>query len=558
MWRRRRSPPASRSFSTSLSRLAALFRARIAVRGTAVILLIVGVVGLVFLAIALPLVQEHERADQQAQLSQLLDTVERTASIASFLADRELAEEVAGGLLSNRMVREVIMTSEGVELIHRTKADQPPTPVDALPPDTLRRRITSPFEPGKIAGEIAIVPDEAELRRTLAESMVFMTLLLQVQLVVTGLGVIIVVVRFIVRPIATISTRLHQLHAETGETIEIPSGHQRDEIGQLVRDVNGVTGSLVTTLEEEHRLRVEHQIEERKYHAIFDHADTGIFLIDEAGVLLSGNPAFAHMFGMPEPGAPDASPPALADLLGASGAQARDLIARAISEQRSVDVDLEFAGARGGSARWINITLSPADEHCLQGVANDITERKLTEDAAQHLATTDALTGLANRLAFDARLDQMMHAAHRYPERRFTILMVDLDWFKQVNDTYGHAAGDRVLEHVAKTLTDCVRKSDFVARIGGDEFVVLLDSTVQHDHVERIVKTMIAGIGQPIPVGGGHVATVGASVGIALFDGRTMSKEELIGRADEAMYAAKHGGRNTFQFHEALTQSVSA
>lgn len=529
--------------------MANLFRSSIAARSTAIIVVIVGLLGLGFLALAIPLAEQRETARQQDRLNQLLDTVERTVSIACFLSDKQLADEVARGLIGNRTVRQVIVSVGSERLADRSRADAPVLKAGALPPGTLVRKVVSPFDPDDIVGEIVLVPDEAEIRSTVRQASWFIAILIVVQVAFTGMGVVAVVIRLIARPIARISARLHELRAEAGQKLDIPRGNETDEIGQLVRDVNAMADYLVTILNEERRLHLQREVEERKFRAIFEHADTGIFLLDESGLVISRNQAFGRVFGIPETSPPGAPSPAFVELLGEHGDQARELIAEAALQNRSVSQDIRLAGKAGAPARWVNLVLSPAEDRRLQGVANDITERKRVEEAAQELAATDRLTGLGNRLGFERKLEQMIDECYRDPGRRFAMLMIDLDWFKQVNDTYGHGAGDLVLAQVARTLEKRVRKSDFVGRLGGDEFVVLLDSTVRREIIERIVVDIIEGIGEPVPVGGGVSATVGASVGIALFEGATMPREELIRQADAAMYEAKEGGRNTYRFY---------
>ncbi len=529
--------------------MANLLRSSIAARSTAIIVVIVGLLGLGFLALAIPLAEQRETARQQDRLNQLLDTVERTVSIACFLSDKQLADEVARGLIGNRTVRQVIVSVGSERLADRSRADAPGMKAGALPPGTLVRKVVSPFNPDDIVGEIVLVPDEAEIRSTVRQASWFIALLIVVQVAFTGMGVVAVVIRLIARPIARISARLHELRAEAGQKLDIPRGNETDEIGQLVRDVNAMADYLVTILNEERSLHLQREVEERKFRAIFEHADTGIFLLDESGLVISRNQAFGRVFGIPETAPPGTPSPVFAELLGEHGGQARDLIAEAALQNRSVSRDIRLAGKAGAPARWVNLVLSPAEDRRLQGVANDITERKRVEEAAQALATTDRLTGLGNRLGFERRLEQMIDECYRDPGRRFAMLMIDLDWFKQVNDTYGHGAGDLVLAQVARTLEKRVRKSDFVGRLGGDEFIVLLDSTVQREIIERIVADIIGGIGEPVPVGAGVSARVGASVGIALFEGATMPKEELIKQADAAMYEAKQGGRNTYRFY---------
>jgi diguanylate cyclase (GGDEF)-like protein len=135
------------------------------------------------------------------------------------------------------------------------------------------------------------------------------------------------------------------------------------------------------------------------------------------------------------------------------------------------------------------------------------------------------------------------------PAYRCALILLDLDRFKEANDTFGHAVGDRVLEHVGTLLTDLVRRADYVARLGGDEFVILLDGAGRREDVRRIVTGFLTRVNEPIVIDGDAHVRIGASLGIAVLGQDTDSELELIRLADAAMYRAKHAGRNTYRFH---------
>ncbi len=538
-----------------------LLRTSLAARSSAVVLGIVGVVGIGFLTIAIPLTKQLEEERQHLHLHELLDTVENALSIACFLSDRQLADEIAEGLLSNRTVLEVEIRAGDQELIRRGRAGaitgarrakviaQTAEALTHLVNEPLTFNVESPFTPGEVVGEITLVPDVSEIRRNVWREVQFIALLVLVQVAVTGLGVMVIVIRYIARPISGLSDELHALRAESGQKLAIPRGNEADEIGRLARDVNTMAGNMVTILNEERELRLQHQIEEQKFRAIFEHADTGIFLIDEAGTLISDNPAFARLFNIADAASRVGHAPKFIDLIGEHKDAVADLIVHCVADALPLSLDLKLGGKPGIPARWVSVVLSPIEGKRLQGVVNDVTERKLAEDAAQELAVTDHLTGLGNRLGFERRLKEMIEQGYRRPRSAFSLLMMDLDHFKEVNDTHGHKAGDEVLVAVARRLEQVVRKTDFVCRLGGDEFVVLLTSMVEPLIIENINRKIIAAVGQPIAIGDGKSAQVGVSIGAAIFGDPPPTQEEFVRRADVAMYAAKRAGRNTWRFH---------
>lgn len=147
----------------------------------------------------------------------------------------------------------------------------------------------------------------------------------------------------------------------------------------------------------------------------------------------------------------------------------------------------------------------------MQGVANDVTERQLAAHAAEHMAVTDLLTGIGNRRGLMMRLDQSMRIVESDPGYKCALVMLDLDRFKQANDTYGHAVGDKVLHHVASLLTELVRQADYVCRLGGDEFVVLLEGTARREDIERVLDRFLERVNQPIGIESGIEVSIGAS-----------------------------------------------
>jgi diguanylate cyclase (GGDEF)-like protein/PAS domain S-box-containing protein len=186
--------------------------------------------------------------------------------------------------------------------------------------------------------------------------------------------------------------------------------------------------------------------------------------------------------------------------------------------------------------------------------ARDITERvKLEEELTRH-AFHDGLTGLANRALFRDRLDQALARSTR-ATTPFAVLLVDLDSFKEVNDSLGHDAGDRLLQEVARRFAGAIRVSDTLARLGGDEFVLLLDDGREPD-AKAAARRLLASLAEPVNVAGRELM-LGASIGIALHAGGAGDSEDLLRHADVAMYAAKEaGGSQSEVFRDAMGREL--
>lgn len=167
------------------------------------------------------------------------------------------------------------------------------------------------------------------------------------------------------------------------------------------------------------------------------------------------------------------------------------------------------------------------------------------ERQLQALAHTDTLTGLANRLLFDARLEQSMQQARR-SHGQIALLLIDLDYFKSINDGYGHAIGDEVLRCAAERFRTAVREVDTVARLGGDEFAIVLAAIGSAADAERMADKIVTALREPMRALGMPLGITG-SVGVAMFSGGELSSAELLRRADRSMYAAKEAGRDCYR-----------
>lgn len=176
-------------------------------------------------------------------------------------------------------------------------------------------------------------------------------------------------------------------------------------------------------------------------------------------------------------------------------------------------------------------------------------ERNHARQKEHRLAYFDALTDLPNRQLFLDRLSQSLSHADRY-DQKVALMFIDLDGFKLVNDSMGHDMGDLLLQAVGRRLGDCLRKSDTVARIGGDEFTCILQDIEQPGNVNIVAKKVIRTLTNPFDLKG-HELCISGSIGVSLFPDDTENIEELIKNADTAMYRVKDGGKNNFQFFAA-------
>ncbi|GBL45481.1 diguanylate cyclase/phosphodiesterase [Sulfuriferula multivorans] len=207
--------------------------------------------------------------------------------------------------------------------------------------------------------------------------------------------------------------------------------------------------------------------------------------------------------------------------------------------------------------RWIEISLNKVNLDAgdmFIGVARDITEKKKTAELIWQQANFDSLTGLANRHMFQDRLEQDIKKAYR-ANLPLALMVLDLDRFKEVNDSLGHDVGDLLLKAAAQRLISCVREADTVARLGGDEFTVILGELNDVDCVERIALTILQKLSEPFHLGD-QVVYLSTSIGITFYPQDATSFDELLKNADQAMYAAKHQGRNRCSYYAPFMQEA--
>ncbi|MCZ7563694.1 MAG: PAS domain S-box protein [Burkholderiales bacterium] len=317
----------------------------------------------------------------------------------------------------------------------------------------------------------------------------------------------------------------------------------RDDAGRIV----GVTGTAtdITPLK---RKEVELSAALEDQSLIFDSVAEGIVILRN-GVVRRCNRKFATMLGY----APEelAGKPALLWYADASEWNPDASLPRAARyDQGALQCEIRVK-RKDGSMLWCDARGRPlhADrpEEGSIWIYIDISARKERESRIQHLADHDALTGLLNRRMFEDRLRQAIALARR-GDRMVALMLIDLDGFKVVNDSYGHLTGDYVLRTVARRILEAVRESDTVARLGGDEFVVVLMGPKSAEDAALVAEKILAALSGPIPAGGRRFE-IGASIGISIFPRDGLTPEALLSHADAAMYRVKDAGKNRYQFY---------
>lgn len=276
----------------------------------------------------------------------------------------------------------------------------------------------------------------------------------------------------------------------------------------------------------------------------FDHAPTPMAVFDATGLLAAENAAWQAASTAIEPGR---TLSVALEGLGLDTAAALRL-AQELTPGCRLEVGPEVAvDLPDGRHRIWQFGANPLPEGGLSIAAIDITERRQEEEEAERMAYLDALTGLPNRRLFDDRLTQAIERVKR-GHSGFAVHFLDLDRFKQVNDSLGHAAGDRLLRHVARRLATSVRRSDTVARFGGDEFGIIQTDITGEDAAKALANKLVDAVARPFHIGE-HLIRSGASIGVALvLDPQMADASRVMRAADSALYRVKQGGRGTYLF----------
>jgi diguanylate cyclase (GGDEF)-like protein/PAS domain S-box-containing protein len=298
------------------------------------------------------------------------------------------------------------------------------------------------------------------------------------------------------------------------------------------------------------RKKAERRVQEseQRYKSLFEQNSDAIFSLDFSGRFLSVNPAVEQTSGYTP--SELLNKPYTSIMVPEDVALAQQSFERAATQGEPEQTELTIFHKHGHRVELsVNTMPIVIDQEIVgvYGIAKDITEKKRAEHLINHMAYHDSLTDLPNRRLFKDRLTQALEQTIAH-EEQLAILFIDLDRFKIINDSLGHAFGDLVLQCVAERLSSCVREHDLVARMGGDEFTVLLPKLADSEDVLGIAQRLLETINQPMEINGQELH-ITPSIGISRYPQDGQDTETLMKHADTAMYKAKETGKNNFQFY---------
>ncbi|MDO9227864.1 MAG: EAL domain-containing protein [Pseudomonadota bacterium] len=347
----------------------------------------------------------------------------------------------------------------------------------------------------------------------------------------------------------------HDSEFSTDFRILLPNGQARVVNGhaEATRDIGGKVIGLSGTLQDITQ-RKSREEKLRQAAVVFENTTEGVMITDAAGRIIAVNRSFSEITGYAED-----------QVVGQTGAflksgrhdeQFYASMWSAIRENGRWQGEIWNRRKNGDVfPEWLNISMVKDERGQIAqyvGVFSDISAMKESESRLDHLAHHDPLTSLPNRLLLNARMEHALARAHR-GNTLLAVLFLDLDHFKNINDTLGHPIGDLLLQEVAQRLVQCVREEDTVARLGGDEFTILLEELDDSRFASSVAQKIIAVLAERFMLQG-HEVFVTCSVGISIYPGDGGDITSLFKNADSALYRAKEQGRNNYQYYtEELT-----
>lgn len=463
----------------------------------------------------------------QYQISQLNQTVSATASIAAYLEDGELAKEVVAGLVLNDFIKAAaIVLAKDRKILAGRVSNASIKDFD----------IYSPFDKQKVVGKLYIEADDLHIEALASRSAENnLIAIVSLSLAVT-LSVSFIAYFLITRSIIQMSKNLLKLTPGGSDRLPIPHLHKLSEIGVLADGINKLLKNYEEQFALERELRKQVESLEKKFRMLFERSSSCIVLSDKRGNIILANDAFGRMVERVGLAKSHNYGPFLSTIFSDSELMMQNITPDLVNN-KSAAGDFRLVGRRTSDKIWVHVLVTlivDEYEELYQFTINDISKTKEYIEQLGAKASTDHLTGLLNRQGAEVRLNQFIEE-----KVEFALVLLDLNKFKPVNDTYGHDSGDEILVHVAHQLKCSLRLDDICSRWGGDEFLLGIRGLCASD-AEGVVEAIIKRLSQPHRLSGpGKFVSVSAAAGVAFFPSSADKLTELVKLADRQMYSIK-------------------
>jgi diguanylate cyclase (GGDEF)-like protein len=486
-------------------------------------------VGFISSQVFFKLAYQHNQDKTQENIEQLYDVVAPTANIAAYLGDQELAREVINGLKNSQSIIAASFESELFSLHSDNFLAEHEKQTEFI--------VTSPFSSSEKLGKVIVQHNLAYIEKDSKDAASFLSNSLLVQAFVVTIISIFIAFYFITKPILIIARSLHSLNPGTARRLKKPTFHDKSELGNLVEDINLLLEKAEEQLSQERMLRSEIEVLEKRFRLLFENSVAPIILMEPRGNILLTNKAFKSLLERIEQPIKKNYGPILSELFETPELLTRSVNSAFLNDEIAIgEHRLKFK--EEDKTIWLQVVVSSIVTDDLKSyyqiTLNDVSKKRDELDKLSRRADYDALTNMTNRHAAEKKIDQFIKE-----KTPFIFVLMDLNGFKQVNDIYGHDAGDEVLIFVANQLKQLTPSESIACRWGGDEFVLVLKDMSKRDF-EALAEQLTTRIVKPYTLIT-HQANVrvGLCMGAAIYPYDSSHKPELIHLADKAMYAIK-------------------
>ena len=499
---------------------------------------------------------QHEHKNVDAHVKKIMNILKDPAVQAAYSLDRQLAQQVVSGLLIDDAIFEAELQDDFGDTIARQRTEPSKDDLSWLTELLVGRVIafsTPLFIDSNLrVGQINLWVDGAMITSDFMDRSLRVLLFGFARNLVLGIALLGLFYLLTSRPLAQITYQLKGLVPKNRRQNELMclDEHQEDELGVLVETFNQVWDS---------RNQIEAQLIEKEayFRAVMEQSGEALILFDLEGNILDVNTEACRSLAYENQELTELT---LSDIEASTSANTIAIWITALQKGVPVSIDSHF--------RTKDTEIYPVEIRCnfvmlngeqsLLASVRDISERKKAEEKVHYLAYYDDLTKLPNRRLLQNRLELMLSVAQRH-QHIGALLFLDLDRFKMVNDSLGHTAGDELLSLAAVRIKGCLRDEDTAARIGGDEFVILVpelsdELSVAQDLISQLSQRLLVEFSLPFSIRNQDVY-ITVSIGISLFPFGDATSSELLQQADTAMYRRKAEGRNGYYFYQAEMQA---
>lgn len=489
---------------------------------------------------------KREEGHSLQAVQELSQTVYNSASIAAYASNKTIASDVLKGLMKNELVNTVSIETPDFTLV----VGHP----DATPLTQIKRDIFSPFDSAEKLGTLTITPSREVIDQRATRVAVELATQVILIIFISATSITFFTWLLIGRPITQLAQNLNKINPAVNQNRLIPPKFTKNsELELFSNTVNNLLDRVEVQIEEERNLRDKVELIAQNFQMIFEKSSTALLVTDPELNLKNYNPAFQEIIfsatGHRYPAYDTSWIRLFSDDTSSLIHQLQQLVqTRATS---SIDVKLDTTQQQ---TRWFSLSVKEATNHFnernIMMFINDITRQRQAIDASEYAASHDHLTHLKNRRIAEQQIESMITDAIR-ENYSIAVLVIDLDGFKLVNDQLGHDAGDKVLQVVAKRLRKLTRKTDIVARWGGDEFTIAL-SRVTKDQAYQLTAKIQQAIARPIVIDPvtNQMADIGSSIGLVMCPEYADDFPSAFELADSAMYRVKQSGKRAIIVYE--------